>query len=200
MNLNKYNTPILVTERLILRKFTENDMEALLSIYGNEEVNTYLPWFPLKSLKEAEAFYNEKYAEVYKHHRGYSYAICLKTDNLPIGYIKVGMDQSHDLGYGLRKEFWHQGIVTEAGKAVLVQVNKDGLSYVTATHDVKNPRSGEVMKKLGMNYQYSYEEQWQPKNILVTFRMYQINLDGQYDRVYSEYWDKYEVHFIEKDL
>ncbi|NLT58674.1 MAG: GNAT family N-acetyltransferase, partial [Clostridiales bacterium] len=40
------NTPALETERLILRKFTENDLEALLAIYGDEEVNTYLPWFP----------------------------------------------------------------------------------------------------------------------------------------------------------
>ena len=45
--------------------------------------------------------------------------------------------------------------------------------------------------------QYSYEELWQPKNILVTFRMYQLNFDGQEDRVYKKYWDKYPVHFIE---
>ena len=109
------------------------------------------------------------------------------------------MDNSHDLGYGLRKEFWHEGIVTEASKAVLEKVKKDGLLYVTATHDVKNPRSGGVMKQLGMSYKYSYEERWQPKDILVIFRMYQLNFDGQDDRVYKEYWDKYEVHFIEED-
>ena len=110
------------------------------------------------------------------------------------------MDNSHDLGYGLRKEFWHNGIVTEACKAVIGQLKKDGLLYVTATHDVKNTRSGGVMKQLGMSYKYSYEEQWQPKDILVTFRMYQLNFDGQDDRVYKKYWDSYEVHFIEKDV
>ena len=56
------------------------------------------------------------------------------------------------------------------------------------------------MKQLGMSYKYSYEEQWQPKDILVTFRMYQLNFDGQDDRVYKKYWDSYEVHFIEKDV
>lgn len=35
------------------------------------------------------------------------------------------------------------------------------------------------------------------QNILVTFRMYQLNFDGQEDRVYKKYWDKYPVHFIE---
>ena len=100
----------------------------------------------------------------------------------------------------MRKAFWHKGIVTEASKAVVEQLKKDGVLYITATHDVKNPRSGEVMKKLGMNYKYSYEEQWQPKDILVTFRMYQLNFDKNQDRVYKEYWNTSAVHFIESDI
>ena len=194
------NTPTLETERLVLRKFTDDDIEAIFEIYGDEEVNTYLPWFALKSLDEAKGFYDEKYAAVYQQPRAYRYAVCLKTDNLPIGYVHVSMEDSHDLGYALRREFWHKGIATEAGKAVLEQVGKDGLTHVTATHDVKNPRSGEVMKRLGMRHQYTYEERWQPKNMLVSFRMYQLNLDGRDDRVYKGYWDRYPVHYIEKDL
>ncbi|WP_418216695.1 GNAT family N-acetyltransferase, partial [Bilophila wadsworthia] len=65
--------------------------------------------------------------------------------------------------YGLLKAFWRNGIVTEAANAVIHQVKKDGIPYITATHDIKNPRSGNVMKRLGMLYQYSYKEQWQPK-------------------------------------
>ncbi len=198
--MDNKNTPTLETERLILRKFTKDDIEALFEIYKDKEVNTYLPWFPLKSLKEAENFFYERYTKAYELDKGYKYAICLKTDNKPIGYVNVSTDNNHDLGYGLRKDFWHKGIVTEASKAVLEQVKKDGFLYVTATHDVKNPRSGAVMKKLGMSYKYSYEEQWQPKDILVTFRMYQLNFDGQVDRVYKEYWDNYEVHFIENNI
>ena len=33
------NTPRLETERLILRKFTEDDLEALYYIHSDEEVN-----------------------------------------------------------------------------------------------------------------------------------------------------------------
>ena len=36
---NQMNTPALETERLILRKFTEQDMEALFLILQDEEVN-----------------------------------------------------------------------------------------------------------------------------------------------------------------
>ena len=192
------NTPTLETERLILRKFVEEDIEALWAIYSDKEVNTYLPWFPLESLEEAKAFFEKNYAQVYALPCGYKYAICLKEDNIPIGYVHVSTDENHDLGYGLRKEFWHQGIVREAAKAVVEQVKKDGLAFITATHDVHNPRSGHVMQALGMTYQYSYEELWQPKNCLVTFRMYQLNFDSQDERVYKAYWDKYPNHFIEQ--
>ena len=199
MKMKDRNTPALETERLQLRKFTERDLAALLAIYSDTEVNTYLPWFPLRSMAEADAFYQAHYVEVYRQARGYAYAVCLKRDSVPVGYVKIGMDDSHDLGYGLRKEFWHQGIVSEAAAAVVRQAQMDGLPYLTATHDVRNPRSGAVMKRIGMRYRYTYEEQWQPKNILVTFRMYQLNLDGQDERVYQKYWDRAAVRLIETD-
>lgn len=110
------------------------------------------------------------------------------------------MDSSHDLGYGLRREFWHRGMISEACRAVVGQVKRDGLPYITATHDVNNPRSGGVMRRLGMNYHYSYEEQWQPKDILVTFRMYQLNLDGNQERAFQKYWEESEKHFVEADI
>ena len=109
-------------------------------ILRDEEVNRFLPWYPVKSMDETRKFYEERYA------------------------------------------------------------SKDGLPYITATHDRNNLGSGGVMQNVGMRYQYSYEEQWQPKNILVTFRMYQLNLDGKESRVYQKYRDNSAVHFIEPDV
>ena len=83
-------------------------------------------------------------------------------------------------------------------KAVIQQAKKDNLCYLTATHDIKNIHSGNVMKKVGMHYCYSYKEQWMPKNRPVIFRMYQINLDGK-KRIYQKYWNQYE-HFIEENI
>lgn len=194
------NTPTLETERLILRKFTANDLEALYKIYSDEEVNKFLPWFPLKTIDDTRLFYEKQFESKYSKDSAYNYAICLKKDNCPIGYVNVGTNDSYDFGYGLCKEFWHKGIVTEASKAVVERLKKDGIPYITATHDVNNPRSGGVMKQLGMKYQYSYEEQWQPKDVLVTFRMYQLNLDGNDSRVYKEYWNNSTVHFVEMDI
>lgn len=185
---------ILETERLILRRFNQGDLEALYQLLRDPEVNTFLPWFPIREQAEAKVFFQERLASC-----SYSFAICPKGQE-PIGYIKLSSDESRDLGYAIRREYWHKGIVTEAGRALLERLRQDGVPYVTATHDRNNPRSGGVMRKLGMTYRYSYEEQWQPKNMLVTFRMYQLNLDGQADRVYQKYWDISAVRLIEKDL
>lgn len=183
------------TGRLILRRFGNRDLEALYLLLRDEEVNTFLPWFPVKNMQETKDFYEKRIEG-----KEYCYAICMKEDNYPIGYVNTDMDESHDFGYALRKEFWHRGIVTEAGKAAVEQLKRDGIPYITATHDRNNPRSGGVMRQIGMEYRYSYEEYWKPKNLLVIFRMFQLNLDGEKERVYKKYWNLYNTHFIEKDV
>lgn len=193
------NTPALETERLLLRRFTEDDVEDLFLILSDRETNTFVPWFPAETREQARARLQEDYLKQYELPRAYRYAVALKADGRPIGYVHVsGLGKSNDLGYGLRSEYWHRGIATEACKRVVERLGEAGFAYVTATHDVNNPRSGEVMKKLGMTYRYSYRELWQPKNIMVTFRMYQLNLYGNACGTYMEYWNKYP-HFIEKE-
>lgn len=191
------NTPAIETERLLLRRFRPEDIPALFSIYGDREVNTYLPWRPLASCQEAERLFENEYAAAYREPRGYRYAVCLKADDIPIGYVHVDPEGARDLGYALSRAFWHQGIAVEAARAAAAQAKQDGLPFITATHDVNNPRSGSVMRALGMRYQYTYREQWKPKDIPVTFRLYQLNLDGNETRVYWKYWERYAVHNIE---
>ena len=188
------NTPAIETERLLLRRFRPEDIPALFSIYGDREVNTYLPWRPLASCQEAERLFENEYAAAYREPRGYRYAVCLKADDIPIGYVHVDPEGAR---YALSRAFWHQGIAVEAARAAAAQAKQDGLPFITATHDVNNPRSGSVMRALGMRYQYTYREQWQPKDIPVTFRLYQLNLDGNETRVYWKYWERYAVHNIE---
>lgn len=194
------NTPTLWTQRLLLRRFTPEDLPALLAIYGDPQVNTFLPMFPLKTPQEAERFLQERYLNAYRLPVAYRYAICPHEGGLPIGYVHADGGPAHDLGYGLRRDCWGQGFATEACSALLQRLREDGQPFVTATHDVQNPKSGAVMRRLGMRYRYTYQERWQPKDRLVYFRMYQLNLDGQEERCYRGYWDRYPVHFVEEGL
>ncbi len=192
------NTPKLVTERLVLRRFTADDVAAMQALLSDTEVNVYLPWFPITSHAKAHSFMKLTYFDYYERPSAYRYAITLKDEDKPIGYVTLSDNESYDIGYGLAKEYWGKGIVTEAVLAVLDRLKANGYCYVTATHDVNNVASGEVMKKVGMEYKYSYVEQWQPKNIEVTFRMYQLNFDGV-QRVYEEYKTLHGNFFIEEN-
>lgn len=187
--------PVLTTDRLILRPFTTADFGTIFEIFSDETVNIYLPWFPIRTIEEAQLLCKARYA----HFDGLRYAICLKKNDLPIGYVHVETAPSFDLGYGLKKEFWRQGIVSEACRAIIRQAKACGVPYLTATHDRNNPHSGFVMRALGMRYRYSYEEMWQPKNFPVIFRLHQLDLDAPHAD-YPEYRARYENHFVEYEL
>ncbi|MBS6463875.1 MAG: GNAT family N-acetyltransferase [Firmicutes bacterium] len=177
----------------------ERDIAALYLLLKDEEVNVFLPWFPVKSIRETEDFYERRFSPK-KEENQYYCAVCLKENDEPVGYVKAETDESHDFGYALRKEFWHKGLATEASRALAEKLKTDGVPYLTATHDRNNPRSGGVMRQIGMKYLYSYEENWQPKNIPVIFRLYLMNLDGNEDRTYDQYRNRYKNHVIEAGL
>ena len=127
----------------------------------------------------------------------YAAAVCFRKDGVPIGYVHIGADDSHDLGYALRSEFWRRGIASEACAAAIAQARAAGIPYLIATHDIDNPRSGAVMRRCGLQYQYTYKEQWQPKNFPVSFRIYQLNHHCAPDFVYRKYWEQAENRWIE---
>ena len=134
------------TKRLVLRTFTPDDMTPLYHLLRDAEVNTFLPWFPVKTMEEAAAFYEARIQG-----RAYYLAVCCRDNNVPIGYVHLDLDSpSHDFGYALRREFWRQGIAAEAGRALIDHLRGGHIAYITATHDKNNPASGRVMRKLGM--------------------------------------------------
>ena len=101
----------LITERLSLRHFKETDAEALFSILKDEETTAFLPLFPLTSLDEAKEHLKKRYLDAYEKGDVYRFAVCLKEDDIPIGEIHASQDESRDLGFVLKKEFWRRGIM-----------------------------------------------------------------------------------------
>lgn len=201
--MKENNTPRIETERVILRKFNITDLDDMSLLYSDMTVNEFLPWFPHTSRKETELYFNDVVLKEYEKINAYFYAMQLKESGKVIGYVTINdidiIIGCGDLGYALMKEYWGQGLVVECCRAVIKQLEQDGFSYITATHDIKNVRSGRVMQKLGMEYKYSYVENWQPKNLEVTFRMYQYNFDASAITHYV-YWNKYPNHFVENEI
>lgn len=192
------NTPTLETERLVLRRFTEEDIPALYAIFHDPEVTRFVPWH-LETMDEARTFYAQRYEEIYRQPMGCAYAVCMKDSGDVIGYVNTSMEPPYDFGYGYKKEVWGRGFASEAARAVLGWLKEAGLPYVTATHDVENPGSGRVMRAAGMTYRYTYHEHWDAGDRWVWFRMYQLDLNGGHE-TYKGYWERFPEHMTEENL
>lgn len=198
--MKQNNSPQIETDRVVLRRFSIDDLDDVALLYSDKAVNEFLPWFPHASKAETELFLKDVLLKEYDRPIAYCYALQLKSNQKVIGFVILhDIDAAigyGDLGYALMPKYWGQGLVAESCSAIIEQLRQDGFSYITATHDRNNPQSGRVMQKIGMQYKYSYVEQWQPKNIEVTFRMYQLNFDNT-DPTHLVFWNKYPNHFVE---
>ncbi len=189
------NSPTLETERLILRKFQEDDLNAFLEIVSDENVTRYLPWNTITEAEEAMKFLESKFLQTYKNKEEYRYAICLRKDNKPIGFIGIFHWEDCSFGYGLKSPYWNQGIATEAAHRFVEKIRANGYSFLTAIFDVNNPASGKIMEHIGMKYKYSFIT----KGEAILFRLYQINFNEKDDNVYMGYWENAEKAYIEKN-
>lgn len=137
------------TERLYLRKFVENDSEALYDYLSNEEVHKFEPYSAF-TLEEAVI-------EAKKRSESDLYlAVCLKENDQLIGNLYFAPDgplhlSTYSLGYVFNPKYQRMGYATEACNAILdYGFNKLGLHRVVAYCNCLNERSWKLMERLGM--------------------------------------------------
>ena len=151
-------TQMLQTERLILRRFVESDAEAMFQNWASSAENlTYVTWDPHPNLEVTRNSIRNWVAS-YANPNYYKWAICLKENpEQVIGDISiVSMDEddsSCEIGYILGKNYWGQGMMTEALKAALdFCFTQSGFQKARACYASLNLASGRVMEKAGMTY------------------------------------------------
>ena len=116
-------TQRLETERLVLRRFVNEDAVAMYKNWAaDEEVTKYLTWPPHPN-QEVSQKVVEDWVKAYDNESYYQWAIVLKEKGEPIGSIAV-VHMNEDvsmvhIGYGIGKTWWHNGITSEALKAVM---------------------------------------------------------------------------------
>ena len=155
----KKGTVELETERLILRKFTENDIIAVYNNWTSDErVTEFLRW-PFHSSIEVTQKVLFDWIKSYEDKQFYQWAIALKEfGDEPIGTISV-VDQNEKLsavhiGYCIGRKWWNQGITSEAfGRIIPFLFNEVKVNRIESQHDPNNPNSGKVMIKCGLKYE-----------------------------------------------
>lgn len=140
--------PELVTDRLLLRRPKDGDVDAIVSIVGEWEVARRLARVPHPYGPADAVFFLEQVVPA-----EWVWAITLKGSDKLVGVVGLTPDESEgtaELGYWLSTAQWGRGIATEAGKAALSYGFEIlGLPYITSGFFEENPASGRVLEKLG---------------------------------------------------
>lgn len=147
-------SPLLETERLLLRPFREDDAPAVVSILRNARcAETYLlPDYPtpedamplVKRLRDL-SLDNDRFV----------YAVALKTEDGHDRLLGFLNEQSREdgvveIGYVLHPDHWNRGYMTEAVGAAIGELFRMGARAVRAGHFEENASSRRVMEKNGM--------------------------------------------------
>ena len=165
---------ILETDRLILRHLLPTDLDSLFALYSDQEVRRYFPEGTLtyqETREELEWFLNG-------HPENYElglWATIHKETNQFIGrcgLLPWTIDQRSEVevAYLLGKEYWGQGLGTEAARAIVKYGFETlGLSRLICLIDRDNQASIKVASKIGMSFEKEGEDEKGP------FLLYSIN-------------------------
>lgn len=151
-------TRTITTERLILRRFTLEDAQAMYHNWASDpDVTRYLTWPAHGSVEITQMVLCDWIAD-YEKDDFYQWAIELRELGQPIDTISVvshnDKAQLVHIGYALGRRWWRRGIMTEALQAVMDYLfDEVGVNRIESRHDPRNPNSGKVMRKCGMQYE-----------------------------------------------
>lgn len=156
--MNTIGTRTIETDRLVLRRYSVEDAQDMFDNWASDnEVTRFLTWPTHTDVEGTKSILTE-WVSYYDDGGTYNWGITLKGEDHVIGNIAVVHKDlemcSYEVGYCLGKKYWGKGIMPEALKAVigyLFDGEKD-LNRITATHDLRNGKSGRVMQKAGMHF------------------------------------------------
>ncbi len=146
---------IIQTERLILRPFTEQDIDALYLMNSNPAMLKYIPTVPFTEREQAHELFHKVISQDYQQ-RGFGrWAVEHKADNKVIGFCGPKFIPEYnevEIGYRYFPEYWGKGIGTEAAQAAISVFPQFGITQIIALILEGNIGSEGVAKSIGMHW------------------------------------------------
>ena len=136
----------LETERLVIRRFKEEDWKDLYEYLSDEEVVRYEPYQAFS----IEASQNEAKSRA---ENPAFLAVCLKENNKLIGNIYFAKQEfkTWEIGYVFNRSYQGRGYATEAANAVIAYgFNTRGARRIVAMCNPLNTASWRLLERLGM--------------------------------------------------
>ncbi|MDE0087561.1 MAG: GNAT family N-acetyltransferase [Candidatus Poribacteria bacterium] len=175
--------PILHTDRLILRSFTLADASDVKRLAGERDVASTTCAIPHPYEDGMAEEWISTHKAAFEKGTGIYLAITLKDneklgDTILIGAIDLRIDQTEkiaELGYWVGKPYWNSGYCTEAAKAIVTYAfDVLELTNIHAFYLKRNPASGRVLEKIGMQFEESFPKAVEKWGVLEDIVKYSI--------------------------
>ncbi|MGM7636370.1 GNAT family N-acetyltransferase [Bacillus sp. Hm123] len=136
------------TNRLLMREFQVDDLEAVYEYTSKQDVMKYIPG-GVHTREETKKFINKNIGAHAEH-----FPVVEIETNILIGHIafhKYFGNHTYEIGWVFNPSFQRRGYAPEAAKGVLEYgFNKLNLHRIVATCQPENIPSYQVMEKIGM--------------------------------------------------
>ena len=149
----------LTTERLLLRRWREQDVEPFAAICADPEVMQYIGSGAVRSCEQTRASvaaFEQEWDE-----KGYGlFALELRESGELIGFTGLSEPKflpeimpAVEIGWRLARSSWGNGYATEAARATLrFGLTTLRLPELVSIYQVENEASARIMSKLGMKF------------------------------------------------
>ncbi len=152
--------PTLESERLTLRRITEDDAHDLFAIFSDDRVTEHYDLYTFQELEEAYSII-DYFDESYEVERQVRWGICRRCDGRLLGTCGFVALYEHrgEIGYELGSAFWRQGYMSEALNVLLrYGFEEMALNRVEALVMPGNRGSAALLTKLGFRNEGTLRE------------------------------------------
>jgi RimJ/RimL family protein N-acetyltransferase len=158
---------LLETERLVLRRFTQEDVDALTELDSDPEVMRYVTGGTTTSREEIENEILPAYLAYYERDDGYGFwAAVEKSTGAFLGWFHLrppdpDVPDEVELGYRLRRSAWGKGYASEGSRALVERGFADlGVRRVFAHTLVVHQASRRVLERAGLRFVRVFHADW----------------------------------------
>jgi [ribosomal protein S5]-alanine N-acetyltransferase len=178
LQLNFTPFPTIVTERLLLRALTTDDVNEIFTLRSNEGLLIYLDKAPEKSVEETFLFI-ESIKKNIENNDSILWGIALKESGIIVGTICYWrIEKQHyraEIGYVLNQAEQGKGIMDEAIKAVLKYgFETMQLHSVEANINPANASSRKVLIKNGFVKEAYFRENYYYNGKFIDSEIYSL--------------------------
>ncbi|MEK3735031.1 MULTISPECIES: GNAT family N-acetyltransferase [Paenibacillus] len=149
--------PTIPLDRLLLRPFRLEDAPVVQQLAGDPFIADMTLYIPHPYGDGVAERWIGTHADNFAAGRSLELAIVHKEEQYVIGAISLGIHRNFNLGelaYWVGRKYNNNGYCTEAAKGMIQYgFEKLDLNKIFARYFGKNPASGRVMEKIGMQYE-----------------------------------------------